>query len=231
MLSIEWMVDDDDDVVENAWTSVLLLGRPLFQSSAEAASSDVNHGKLFVITSVGWCLFLWSRAIYYVRVSSCRFFFFLSDRFWCDTIMLIISALSLILLSTYDGIVEMARSAPPYDWQVCSSLRLDGMWWWSSPTRGGRGFCSKWCTLDWASSSSLTVHGPCPWSMSMLMLSFCAHPVATPTIACMFGESLSLVPCTCTSCWTSQGGRCSCQSSDWAPEVTKSHPNKDWVDS
>ena len=66
------MVDDDDDVVENAWTtSVLLLGRPLFQSSAAAAtSSDVNHGKLFVIMLV---LFLWSRAL--------PLFSLLSDRF------------------------------------------------------------------------------------------------------------------------------------------------------
>jgi len=62
------MVDDDDDVVENAWTTnVLLLCRPLFQRSAEAAtSSDVNHGKLFVIMVV---FVLWS------RVSSCRPFF------------------------------------------------------------------------------------------------------------------------------------------------------------
>ena len=49
------MVDDDDDVVENAWTSVLLLCRPLFQSSAAAAtSSDVKHWKLFVVIMVGF---------------------------------------------------------------------------------------------------------------------------------------------------------------------------------
>lgn len=122
------MVDDEVDGVENAWTTnVLLLGRPLFHSSAAAAtSSDVKHGELFVIMVGCFC------------GQRCHFFLFCQTGFDTTMTSSFIRCVEVEMASEVGGRHALGTPPPPHDWQfhsvgsylyVCSSLRLDRALW------------------------------------------------------------------------------------------------------